>query len=468
VLESTIALALLRRERCYPEAQAGLLRFIATRQADPDLNAVERTLAEASLGLADSPVGKREPFGGFTHHTSSRKQLMLGTYLAVLGAAPYPELDASFDYRGQASWAELGMCSIKILNADGRGQPEMATSRDREFLVRGLESARREVWEGNAAAHLLALLALRTLDQDNQLVADGIDAALGVRNADGGMPFLPDHTIYLGAVAGLAMARCDGDRNGSLLTRIGDYLTRHQNPDNGWAFTERVWQNDVDSTGAVIEFLQAVDSDRYAEPVAWGREYLATMANPDGGFPTYLRSQPSEAVMTANAVTALAPAWHHYADLLDKAARHLLQAQKTDGTFERSWSLSEAHAIRRVVTALTCLPEHTRTPLRGDIERALRLANSYLENTQNPDGGFGQQAGDESDPISTAHSISAGTALGKPPWHRRALAYLLQQQHPDGGFHSKTDQVGPRPIPYDFPSLANIFALTALAEGLYV
>ncbi len=463
VLESTMMLALLRRARRHPESQAGLVRFLSTRLADPDLTAVERTVAEASLGLRGRPSGEDDPFGHYAHHSTSRKQLMFGTYLAVLGAGPYPDLGASFDYRGQTTWVELGMCAVKILNAAGRGRSDTITTQDRAFLIESLEASRREVWEGNAAAHLLALLAVHTTDPDHPLVGDGIDAILRVRAADGGIPFVTDCTLYLSSVAGLALARCHSDYHRGLLTRIGDYLADHQNPDHGWAFTERVRQNDVDSAGSVLELLHALDPDRYAHAITRGREYIAGTANADGGFPTYLRGQPSEAVMTANAVIALAPAWHQYADVLDNAVPHLLRAQKPDGTFESSWSLSEAHAIRRVVTALTHLPDHARTRRQHDIGHALHLAGSYLERTQNPDGGFGHRPGDDSDPISTAHSARAGAILGHLPWHRHALAYLLRHQHPDGGFVSKTDQVGPRPIPYDFPNLANITVLTALA-----
>ncbi|MFD7656650.1 prenyltransferase/squalene oxidase repeat-containing protein [Actinosynnema sp. NPDC059797] len=299
---------------------------------------------------------------------------MFGTFLAVLGAAPYPEPGAPADHGAHTPWGEPGLRAVNTLNAVGRDRRDADTGRDRDFLVDQLRSGRREVREANAAAHLLALLALHAVEPDHRLVTDGIDAVLRLRDTDAGIPFMPDCTVYLGSVAGLALARCDTDRHRELLTRIAEHLVAHQNPDGGWGFTEGVRQNDVDSSGSAVEFLQHLAPDRYSRTITRGRRYLAGMANTDGGFPTYPRD------------------------------------------------------------------------------------------TQNPDGRFGHRPGDDSDPISTAHSVAAGTTLGRPPWHSRAFGYLLRHQQPDGGFHSTPDQVGPRPIPYDLPSLANAFVLTALSD----
>ncbi|MFD9444684.1 hypothetical protein ACFWBR_39425 [Streptomyces sp. NPDC060006] len=93
VLESTMILTLLRRTRRFPAVQSGLVR--AARQVDPGLSILERRVAEASLGLTGPDTASDGLLGGFDHFTSGRKQMMLGTYLAVLGAAPYPQLDIS-------------------------------------------------------------------------------------------------------------------------------------------------------------------------------------------------------------------------------------------------------------------------------------------------------------------------------------------------------------------------------------
>jgi hypothetical protein len=50
----------------------------------------------------------------------------------------------------------------------------------------------------------------------------------------------------------------------------------------------------------------------------------------------------------------------------------------------------------------------------------------------------------------------------RPSSINHALHYLIDQQRNDGTFTSLPDQVGPRPIPYDFPQLANTHTLIAL------
>ncbi|MFD9444685.1 hypothetical protein [Streptomyces sp. NPDC060001] len=170
---------------------------------------------------------------------------------------------------------ELALCSVKVLNAFGRERPDLITDEDRAYLLDRLRSARRDIWEGNIGAHLLALLAVHAFAPDSQLIRDGIDAVLAARNPDAGVPFIPDYTTFLGSVAALALAKSGAER--LLLTRIGDYLCLQQNDDDGWPFTERVQQTDVEGTGAVVEFLAAVDPERYSEPIDRGRRYLGRL-----------------------------------------------------------------------------------------------------------------------------------------------------------------------------------------------
>ncbi|TLF44770.1 terpene cyclase/mutase family protein, partial [Nonomuraea sp. KC401] len=265
VLESALMLTLLRRHNRYPHVQTRLQHFIATRRTDPHLHPVEQLLAQAALSFAQPPPtlvqgldqALDQALDGIPAHTRGRKQLLFALHLAVLGQGTYPPRAARLDYRGQSTWAELTGCAMKILATHGLGHRPDA--QDQRFLTTRLAASRREVWEGNVGAHTLALLALHTTDPGNRLVADGIDALLKVANPDGGLPFIPDHTLFITSVAGLALARCAPPHHHELLVRIGDYLAEHQNDDGGWAYTERVTQADVESTGAALEALHALN-----------------------------------------------------------------------------------------------------------------------------------------------------------------------------------------------------------------
>ncbi|MEV3855310.1 prenyltransferase/squalene oxidase repeat-containing protein [Streptomyces sp. NPDC050095] len=465
VLESALMLALLHRERIYPGTQESLACFLRSHREDRALTALERQLADICLSDRPPQVEVEALLGGFEHFTAARKRLMFNTYLMVLGATPPEEkVDLSaVGYHGHASWVGVTLSAVKILNAYGRGRPDLVSEQDREFLISQVEDgSRREVWEGHLSAHLLALHAVTRFLPGSRLVREDIDRILQHRNPDGGLPFITDMNVWLTALAGLALTRVDADP--ALLRRMGDYLAIHQAPDGGWSYTESVAQTDVDDTSCSAEFLSALDQSRYADELNRAGQYLTRIANQDGGFPTYRREHASEATMTANAISALAPDWDRHTPLLEPAVVFLLQAQKPDGTFERSWSSADAYAISRVLHALSRVPHRNLPRFHTGISQASTLALRYLESAQNPDGGWGHSTGDPSDPISTAHALTASLSSGNAPWRLSGLCYLMNQQDPDGGFTSIPDQAAPRPIPYDFPVLADIFVLNALGS----
>lgn len=460
ILESVLMLALLRKERIYPDTQKTLTRFVRTRRAQSTLIELEKHLADASLSDPPHPADTAGLLAGFNHFTAARKRLMFTTYLAILGTARHDETvdPATIDYQGHASWVGMTLCAVKVLNAYGRGTPDLVGDEDRAFLTSQVTNgSRREVWEGHLSAYLLTLLAISEFAPGSRLVREGIDRTLRHRNRDGGLPFITDMTIFLTALAGSALRQAHADP--ALVRRMGEYVAVHQAPDGGWPYTEGITQTDVDDTSCSAEFLRAADSSRWANELHQAGIYLASLANPDGGFPTYRRGHASEATMTANAIKALAPEWKRY-PFLTPAVSFLIRAQKPDGTFECSWSNSETYAISRVLHALSLATADQQERISPTRVRARK----YLEGTQNPDGGWGHHPGASSDPISTAHALTACVLLGTPRWGAKALRYLLDRQETDGGYTSVPDQAAPRPIPYNFPVLADIFTLNALGH----
>ena len=438
-LESLLMLILLRRMQYLPHVQRSLAKFLQRYQQRDTLNAFEQGLLSNTLPTEYLRV--------------ERKKWLFVTYLALIHDTPYlPATDiAQMQYEGHASWVCLTLCALKLINTHGNGQP--IAEADRVFLLEQLaHGSAREVWEGHLSAHLLSLLALHTFAPDHALLKQGIHSLLEQRNRDGGLPFITHMTVYLTAFAGLALGK--SGRRSPCSRRMADYLVSVQAPDGAWAYTENVRQTDIDSTCLAIECLLQVDPVGYAPSIRRGQDYLAGMANPDGGFPTYLRHHPSEATMTANAIIVLQPAGQAYTGVVEGALRFLRDAQQEDGTFERSWSLSATFAIARATAAL-CLSGQCS---HGVMARSV----AYLHRTQNPDGGWGQVAGQASDVISSAHALSALSHGRYSDSVRRGVAYLKKHQH--SRRHLIADQAAPRPIPYQFPVLARIFVLNALAD----
>ncbi|MFI9764995.1 prenyltransferase/squalene oxidase repeat-containing protein [Streptomyces sp. NPDC051963] len=464
VLESALLLSLLRKTRTLPTVHDGLTGYL--RNARPD-GPMDTMIVEAAMGQPGQHDRAVAYLNEFRHHTGARKRLMLSTLLSLTGVMPTDtNTDAhTLHYQGYAAWTELSLCAIKILHGHARAGHAAVSTADRNYLAGRLASASLDqVWEGNALAHLIALHALHACQPDSPLLHNGIAALCRIRNSDGGLPFIAGQEIFVTALAGRALAAARAPQ--SLLIQMGDRISGLQQRDGGWGYTETTSQTDVDDTAVCIEFLRITDTARYRQVLARAEQYLGAMADPRGGFPTYMPGHQREADMTAGAVMALSASWQDHAPLLDKCVDFLLSAQRGDGTFENSWTRSRSSAIHRVLDALRHVP-----PASAD--RSARIAHAtlastrYLAKTQNPDGGWGYHPGKDSDVVSTAHALTVIAYTGDRHALRRGLHYLLAHQNADGGYTSVPDQFGPRPLPFDYPVLADVHVLDAFTQLHY-
>ncbi|MFJ2733878.1 prenyltransferase/squalene oxidase repeat-containing protein [Streptomyces sp. NPDC087317] len=472
-LESALLLVLLRERGTHPQQVRELGMYLATGQAQA--TGFDTALARAVLHgrQVDDDVVGGELLAGFDHFSIARKRLLFDVHLAVVGAVPFdssmlrPARPGGGEGDNSVTWIEMIMLSVRILVADGLGRAEEITDLERERLLELLGSSRAPVWENYTAAHLLALLAAQRFASAHRLVETGVEGVLACRNPDGGVPSMSNLDVFSTGPAGLALARAGADR--ALLHRMCDYLIGRQMPDGGWAFGENMRHSDVDASSYAAACLASVDPERHRDALERAGGYFRDIVGPDGGFPTYVKGDPSEVGMTGGAVSALAWNGSGHGDLLDGAARWLLDAQHVDGTFERSWSLSEANTIWRAMWALHSMPEPTRTALKARIADASAASHRFLAQAQNEDGGWGYRPGDASDTASTCYSLLALAAMGQRPQEdsavRAGLAHLLSRQGPDGMFTALPDQVAPRPLLFDAPVFTDIWVLLALTSS---
>ncbi|WP_235488016.1 prenyltransferase/squalene oxidase repeat-containing protein [Streptomyces roseoverticillatus] len=467
-MESSLFLALLRRVEASPScslAGAQVAAYLGRSRGSQGWQAV---LARAALG--EPQAGDRllaaSYVSGFDHFTGARKKALLTTMFAACGVLPYDRRLAGIelpDAGENAAWTRLVLLAVRVLHGRGTGLPPSTAAGDAEELLRLLRrGSAREVWEGNLLAHLLALHAVHSIDPDAPVVVRGLGVLAARQNPDGGIPFVESHNLFLTAKAGLALVRA-GARHG-LMVRIGDYVAAGQNPAGGWAYASRVRQIDVDSTAVCVQFLRALDHVRYRPAIERAERLLRSLAVPGGGLPTYRKGEPPEAEMTAAGLIALAPGSQQPDPVLRDAVVFLLDQQSGDGTWPRSWTTSESSVIGRAVHALSCLPSVLSQSLAKRVGRAQERAVARLRETQNKDGGWAQCPGGASDPTSTAHAVAALHRMELRDLAQTGTRWLIAAQRPGGGFHGPADQVGPRPIPYDFPSLPSIHALTALTS----
>ncbi|WP_165975560.1 prenyltransferase/squalene oxidase repeat-containing protein [Actinomadura rubrisoli] len=469
VLESALLLVLLRRVESDLPAQARLVRYL--RNVPTDASRFDRALSDAVL------TGKRteaawvheEMLRDFDHFTAARKRLQFDVFMALTGAIPFdpqmwPDLIGT---ESRVRWVSMSMTAIKVIVSSALGRPGMVSESERAELIEMLASlVPGRVWENHVTAHLIALLALSVFAPDHPLMAKGVDALLRCQNGDGGIASIADLTYFTTGTAGLALARGGTDREAIL--RTGDYVAAAQLPGGGWSFGENAVQADVDTTSYAVSFLATADRFRYRVALESAGAYLTAMANQDGGFPTYVHGDPSEVAMTGGAASALGWAGETHAEVLEHAADYLLAAQLDDGTFERSWTLSEANAIWRAMWALHALPPSRSGAIASRRESAVARSTRFLTQAQNADGGWGYRPGDASDTASTAYSVLALSAMGRrlarDPVVRRGTFHLMARQDDDGGLSGIPDQVAPRPLPFDAPVFADTWGLLALAS----
>ena len=459
VLESALLLALLERTHLEPAARSRLAAYLAMHCDSPE--PLDRLLARAALHHRPDPVGllnldrflARAP-----DFTGPRKRALLHAVLRLLGAAPAEPLCApeAFSLHGLHAWARIQVTAVKAVLAHAHGH-RLIDEGDLELL----RSTQRPgtIWEANLLIHLSVLHALLPVPGQYPLVVEGVRTALEHQRPDGGMPFICDEDTWVTATAGVALHAAGA--GAPVVNLIARRLAALQHPAGGWSYTEGVQLPDVDCTSVAAEVLHLADPATYRAPLRRALDALHALRGKDGGFPTYLTGAPSEACMTAAAANALStqgPAYHHE---FETALAYLASQQHPDGSFPPDWSSSRLHTISRAVLAAS---RHPRISSCSSAQRIIGKAVNLMADSQNTDGGWGQQDGDASDALSTAYALTALSTQNTPGPAVRGAAYLLTQQRPDGSIASIADSIGPRPFGFTVPALADVFTLLALGH----
>ncbi|MFE7932800.1 prenyltransferase/squalene oxidase repeat-containing protein [Streptomyces sp. NPDC057456] len=459
VLESALLLALLDRTRLQPSARSRLATYLSRHRDSTE--PLDRLLARAALDRRPDPADQLDLDHFLAHapnFTGPRKRALLHAILLLLGGTPGTQMPLSeaFSLRGLHTWARVQVTAVKAVLAHGHGATGSISEGDLELL----RSTQRPgtVWEGNLLIHLSVLHALALLPGHDRLVADGVRTALQHQCPDGGMPFICDEDTWLTATAAVAVHTAAAPA--AVLETLALRLRGLQQTDGGWSYTERAQLPDVDCTSVAIEALHLAGPTTHRAPIRRGLTALHALRADDGGFPTYLAGAPSEACMSAAAANALSTQGHRHRPAVDAALAYLDSQQHPGGAFPPDWSSSRLHTAFRTTLAASHHPQPPGSPGQRIAGRAVRM----VANSQNPDGGWGQQDGAPSDALSTAYALITLSTQPTPGPAARGTAYLLSQQSPDGSIASIPDSIGPRPFRFTVPALADIFTLLALGH----
>ncbi|MGW1641559.1 terpene synthase family protein [Streptomyces lavendulae] len=470
VLESALLLALLRKLPAHHDVQRQLAGWLQERRTDADR--VEALLIDACLHphlLPADAASAATPFtrslGRFTGPRGRLKRSMLHTVLHLLGGLRLTADDLPDRATGDtmSAFAHVNLSAVRTIAAHATDRPHHVTPDERRALETLLDrGSDRLLWESNATTHLLGLHAVHTYHPAHPLLGQATAGLLKARDTDGSMPFLDSQDVWLSAVGGLAFLARPALRR--YTARMGAFVAARQAEDGGWPYATGIRQTDVDTACRAMEFLHTLDPHRYQATLRRGAAYLAATAGPHGGFPTWTHGDTPDLDMTAGAIIALTPHSPDHHPTIAAATRFVLDAQHDDGTWNPSWSLSEASAMLRAVDALDTARRVPGTD-RERIAAATARAAARLTATQQADGGWGRTPEDHSDALSTAQALPIAARHCPPHVAAAATTYLLARQDEAGRFPAPPDQVGPRPIPFDFPVLADLHALTALTRS---
>jgi squalene-hopene/tetraprenyl-beta-curcumene cyclase len=457
VLESALALRLMERVANTSASRDRVLDYL--RQHRDTSCSIDRVLVTLAVGGAATveegfikSVLRQVP-----SFVAPRRRVMLEAVMALLGWQPAPTGpwdadDEVWAQPGLHTWAKVQVTAVKVILCAQDGRRQETTDDDVAILWAAQRSG--SIWEQHILVHLLVLHALAYLPGHEETVRAGVRTLLAYQRADGGFPFVPDLNTWCTATAAVALAAAGAPQ--TVLNRIAEQLVSWQRPSGGWSITDGVELTDVDGTSVTLEFLQALGPYCDKKVIDRGLAALEAVRGTDGGFPTYTAGASSEACMTAAAINAFSYRRERYRELLRDARAFLAASQDADGGFPPGWSSSSLHTLFRARLAAGL-----HTGAAAQVRTMAQRIDRAVVDTQNADGGWGQQPSDPSDVISTSYATVVLCCGRDPRPAARAATWLLDAQREDGSFDSPPDMVGPRPFVYHIPILADIFALLA-------
>nr|WP_017974670.1 squalene--hopene cyclase [Actinopolyspora halophila] len=261
----------------------------------------------------------------------------------------------------------------------------------------------------------------------------------------------------------------------------------------GWAFEfENDGYPDIDDTAEVLlAFTRTghAEKERVASAVSRGRRWLRGMRSKDGGWAAFDADNtrwlvnklpfcdfgavidPPSADVTAHVVEALVETGDGDDPVVRDGVRWLLENQEGGGSWYGRWGVNHVYGTGAAVPALVRAGIPTE-------HHALRRAVRWLEEHQNPDGGWGEDLRSYDDPAwigrgdstasQTAWALFALLAVGRHDTRavREGIAFLVATQQP-GGYWSEPQFTGtgfPGDFYINYHLYRQVFPLAALGR----
>lgn len=234
------------------------------------------------------------------------------------------------------------------------------------------------------------------------------------------------------------------------LKRAVHFVTGAQNNDGGWGFRNDV-ESDNDTSSCVLLALHQAGGD-HSVCAKRAVEYLVARQRRDGLWNTWQSDEdhPVEDCV-AHVIAALeAHRDHHHLSLVE--AQYWLEHQyRLHGRWTPGWYRNFSYGVLEVSSGLRSHHPVTRTAIAA------------LVATQNMDGGWPPEPGEDSSPSATGLAIAALTEYHEldEPFMLRGLHFLFDTQQ-NGTWPGQPELCGPRPLLCHFRTNTHAFAAYGL------
>ncbi|WP_278260483.1 prenyltransferase/squalene oxidase repeat-containing protein [Nocardia sp. AG03] len=342
----------------------------------------------------------------------------------------------------------------------------------RAELAERYETARRDrlrVWT------IVEIAAARVIVEGHfgatEAVREAAETIKSVQAADGSIATMPISTAM--AVLALGLAEPEGDA----VARGREYLLAQQHGNGGWSLIT------CENWDSIVTVWAAREHPLFQEKcLPRAVRYLESIQHPDGGFPYAIVLQP-DLDSTAAALHALAGLTSE--DVVERSLGLYREHQRPDGlwnTYYYAKDVPTDDCVAHIVSALSLFPD-AETPSTEETTRwlaerfargeeflcvyrnrpytvdtigaaigydhpAVHAATREVLAAQNPDGGWGQRAGEASCASATGAAVGllTHTGLGDEAALDRAVRYLDSTQRADGTWPGPPELIGPRPL----------------------
>ncbi|MYF98657.1 hypothetical protein F4212_05915 [Candidatus Poribacteria bacterium] len=330
------------------------------------------------------------------------------------------------------------------------------------------------------ALSILALIELKKCEYDDPEISEyinkGIEWLHATQNPDGGCREALNLNIWDTALTIIALTEIDAEYIDAeyidryeIINKAAHWLVEHQNDDGGWAFSglrDSTLPTDADDTALatlsiIRSKLESTDAKRSVEN---GIEWLRQNQGKDGSWSTYQPGQGDVGCVsiTAHAIEALL-AYGNNEEYIYRGVQWLRSKIKNEGYWDDLWLAKRTYGTACAINVL----------VKAGFRDAPEIAKGvqWLEQTQNADGGWGEDMfGRPSDSTVEQTAWCAYALLivnGESDAAKKGLSFLLKNQRDNGSWQESCVGIYWEVIGgYSDPIYASVFPILALNQSI--